>query len=290
MNRGIFHIFRNTPLGRETLFQSMYFAQTLQIPLRVYIAQTTRFLMYFDQAVVQIDLDASYLRSPETARRHLDDLIKQTEVTAGMVVPRHFTGPDLPDIPPEFDYMSCPRCISHGSSRIGLGIIGPKVRMLVSRATFPVLITSPAFKPWRSLAVLCNGDSAQDGALDAAMYLKARSGLPLDYYRLGNGNGQDAPDPSVAAAFRQSHGLEMKSLAAALYDIPHDALVIISTGNQVLVKSLLFGSLLEKVQATLANNLLVVGPNVASSSVWPASVHSAHAPVDESPKRAAAWR
>ena len=55
MNRGIFHIFRNTPLGRETLFQSMYFAQTLQIPLRIYIAQTPRFLMYFDQAVVQID-------------------------------------------------------------------------------------------------------------------------------------------------------------------------------------------------------------------------------------------
>ncbi|MFH1983908.1 MAG: hypothetical protein ABIL58_18875 [Pseudomonadota bacterium] len=189
----------------------------LKIPLRVYIAQTTRFLMYFDQAVVQIDLDASYLRSP-------------------------------------------------------------------------VLITSPAFKPWQSLAVLCSGDAQQDRALDAALFLKARSGLPLDCYRLVNGDGWEAPAASVTAAFRHNHELETKSLAEGLYEIPHDALVIISTGNQVLVKSLLFGSLLEKVQATLANNLLVVGPNVAAASVWPVSVHPAYASVDEAPERAAAWR
>ena len=289
MNRGIFHIFRNSPLGRETLFQSMYFANTLKIPLRVYIPQTPRFLMYFDQAVVQIDLDASYLRSPENARRHLDELVKEMAVPAGLVEPKHFTGPELPDIPTGFDFLTCPRCISHASSRIGLGIIGPKVRMLVSRATFPVLITGLAYKPWRSMAVLGSGDLQEDRALDVAMFLKARSSLPLDYYRLVNGHGRKALAPSTATAFRGIHDLEMKLLAEALYEIPHDALVIVNSGNHVLVKSLLFGSLLEKVQATLANNLLVVGPNVVAPSVWPMAARQPHMPINATPEPAPVW-
>ena len=54
----LFHIFRNTPLGRETMLQSLYFCRQIGANPAVYIPQHTKFLMYFDNDVVQVDLEA----------------------------------------------------------------------------------------------------------------------------------------------------------------------------------------------------------------------------------------
>jgi hypothetical protein len=264
MDRGIFHIFRNSPLGRETLFQSIYFARTLSLPLKVYIPETRHFLIYFDHTLVQVDLDASYVRHPDTAAARLEALINGNGIHSEMVIPDRFTGPGLPDIRPDFDFMCCPRCLSHPSARIGLGMIGPKVRMLVNRATFPVLITSPVYKPWNSLALLSGGGAPAGKARDVALLLNARCGLPVDDYRLENGPGAASDtDDDVRKAFRRQCLLDKKSgWESALYEIPHDALVVVGTDSEHRYRSLLIGSLLENAQGTLTNNLLVVGPNV----------------------------
>jgi hypothetical protein len=52
----------------------------------------------------------------------------------------------LPDIQPNFDFMTCPRTISYLSSKIGLGYSGLRVRRIVNSARLPVLLSSPAFK------------------------------------------------------------------------------------------------------------------------------------------------
>ena len=57
----LFHIFRNTPVGRETLLQSIYFGRKTGSSLEVYIPESKKFLMYFDSEVVQIDLDDTAL-------------------------------------------------------------------------------------------------------------------------------------------------------------------------------------------------------------------------------------
>ena len=76
METKLFHIFRNTPLGRETLLQSIYFCgQTGATPV-VYIPKFTKFLMYFENEVVQVDLDASYLTAPHSALEHASELIE----------------------------------------------------------------------------------------------------------------------------------------------------------------------------------------------------------------------
>jgi hypothetical protein len=98
----LFHIFRNTPFGRETFMQSLYFCQQIKSTPVVYIPQFIKFLMYFDNDVVQVDLDASYLTDPDTAEAHARELI------AAFDHPERSTAVDAPvlpstRIPPEFD-------------------------------------------------------------------------------------------------------------------------------------------------------------------------------------------
>ncbi len=45
----------------------------------VYIPEFTKFLMYFENEVVQVDLDASYLTAPHSARAHASELVERPE-------------------------------------------------------------------------------------------------------------------------------------------------------------------------------------------------------------------
>jgi hypothetical protein len=145
MTLELFHIFRNTPLGRETMLQSIYFCRQMQIQPTIYIPQSTKFLMYFENDVVQVDLDASYLNDPDTAVAHVNALLASEGIKADLFKPKNYTASTLPDIPTSFEFMCCPRSISDLSSKIGLGYIGPRVRRIVQAARFPVLITSPVY-------------------------------------------------------------------------------------------------------------------------------------------------
>ena len=49
MNYKLLHIFRNTPLGRETFLQSLYFCKTINAHPVVYIPKTDKFLNVFFQ-------------------------------------------------------------------------------------------------------------------------------------------------------------------------------------------------------------------------------------------------
>ena len=107
MDLKIFHIFRNTPLGRETLLQSIYFCNKVGVSPVIYIPKFTKFLMYFENDVVQIDLDASYLTAPDTALTHATELVERTGLQPNFLNPKHFTASTLPDIPTDFDFLCC---------------------------------------------------------------------------------------------------------------------------------------------------------------------------------------
>ena len=179
MYRKLFHIFRNTPLGRESLLQSLYFCQQIEATPLIYIPSHTKFLMYFDNDVVQVDLDASYLTDPQTAEDHARALAAQFNLKPKFIDPKHFTASTLPDIPTRFEFMCCPRSISDLSSKIGLGYIGPRVRRIVSSAPFPVLITSPVFKRWESIIVFFGGSVNAMRALRLGLQVVRETGLPL---------------------------------------------------------------------------------------------------------------
>jgi len=272
MDTQLFHIFRNTPLGRETLLQSVYFCKKVGASLIIYIPEFTKFLMYFENDVVQIDLDDSYLTSPETALKHAKELLDQGKIKARFLEPKNFTASTLPDISTNFDFMCCPRSISDLSSKIGLGYIGPRVRRIVNSARFPVLIPSPVFKKWRSIAVFFGGSANAINALKLGFRISRASEMPLSVYThmekaskesyeeiIKNENLEEEMDRYVT----EWHIFERGKFEENIYDVPHDALVILGAYGHSLIINIFFGSKMEKIQSTITNNLLIAGPNYA---------------------------
>jgi hypothetical protein len=266
----LFHIFRNTPLGRETMLQSLYFCRQIGATPAVYIPRHTKFLMYFDNDVVQIDLDESYLTDPETARSHAEELLTAAGLPSRFLEPKNYTASTLPDIPTNFDFMCCPRSISDLSSKIGLGYIGPRVRRIVTSARFPVLITSPVFKPWESIAIFFGGSANALNALKLGLRIYRQTNMPLRLYTQAEKRRQadyekiiqDADlGEEMAPCLKEWVYFDQGEFENNLYQVPHNALVIMGAYGHGLIRNLVFGSKMEKIQSTISNNFLVVGPH-----------------------------
>lgn len=270
MESRLLHIFRNNPLGRETLFQSIYFCKKIGASPVLYIPKTTKFLMYFDNDVVQVDLDASYLTSPDTAEKHAAEILEQAGLQPRFLDPKHYTASTLPDIHTNFDYMCCPRAISDMSSKIGLGYIGPRVRRIVNAARFPVLITSPVYKEWKRIAVFFGGSANAVKALRLGFNVSRFCGIKLDIFtQTGKSSKEDYKqvvkdenlEKEMDLYVDQWQFFETREFEENLYDVPHDALVILGAYGHGIIKNFVFGSMMEKIQSTISNNLLVAGPN-----------------------------
>lgn len=270
MEKRLLHVYRNTPLGRETLLQSLYFCNTLNVGLHIYVPQATQFLMYFEHDAVQVDLDKSYLTSAKTAVTHATAMAEEAGLKPNFLVPKNYTASQLPDIPTNFSYMCCPRSITDLSSKIGLGYIGPKVRRITKSSSFPVLLTSSVFKAWKSLAVFYGGSQNANNALRWGLHLAETSGFPLDILTYTEGRSDDYFDQQLGAAgllepikqrVRHWHKIRKGKFEEHLYQVPHDALLIVGAYGHGVIKDLLFGSKMETIQSWMPNNMLLVGPN-----------------------------
>ena len=269
MNYKLLHVFRNTPFGRETFLQSLYFCKTINAFPVVYIPKSDKFLMYFSNDAVQVDLDHSYLTSPATAKKHAEELFNEIGVKPMFYEPKNFTASSLPDISTNFDYLCCPRSVSDLSSKIGLGHIGPKVRRVIKYAIFPILITSPVFKPWKSISVFFGGSKNAVNALKLVLKIAMASGLPLDIYtalekhkksyyqELIKKEGLSEP---VNQLSRQWYFYKQSDFDAMLYDVPHNSLIVLGAYGHGIIRDLLLGSKMEQIQSTVTNNLLITGP------------------------------
>ena len=274
MNYKLLHIFRNTPFGRETFFQSLYFCKTIDALPVVYIPKSDKFLMYFPNDAVQVDLDHSYLNSPDTAKGHVEELFNEMQIKPMFYEPKNFTASTLPDISTNFDYLSCPRSVSDLSSKIGLGHIGPKVRRIIKHSTFPVLITSPVFKPWKSISVFFGGSKNALNALKLGMKIALSSGFPLNIYTLLENQDEAyyrelikkaGLEPSVGQLAHQWYFYEKSDFDTLLYEVPHNSLIVLGAYGHGIIKDILLGSKMEQVQSTVTNNLLITGPSCTVS-------------------------
>ena len=275
MDMQMFHIFRNTPLGRETLMQSIYFCNKINANINIYIPRFTKFLMYFDNDVIQIDLDESYLTAPETAIAHAGELVKPILGEPEFINPKNYTASTLPDIHTNFDFMCCPRSISDLSSKIGLGYIGPRVRRIVKSAKFPVLITSPVYKKWRSITVFYGGSSNAVNALKLGLRISRLSGMPLDIFTQAEKGYHDSYkdilkkenlDKKTDQHVNRWSVFEKGRFEENLYEVPHDSLIVLGAFGHGIIRDIVFGSKMEKIQSTISNNLLIVGPNYSATT------------------------
>jgi nucleotide-binding universal stress UspA family protein len=265
----LFHIFRNTPLGRETFLQSLYFCKQIGATPVVYIPRFIKFLMYFENDVVQVDLDSSYLTDPDTAETHVLELLDSYGLKPKFLTPKNFTASTLPDIPTNFDFMCCPRSISDLSSKIGLGYIGPRVRRIVTSARFPVLVTGPVYKPWNRLAVFFGGSANALNALKLGVRLARETRIPLDIFTQAENRSREDYETFIKDQHLEEERERLQNrwvffdkgdLETNLYQVPHDALVILGAYGHGLIRDFVFGSKMEKIQSTIPNNLLIVGP------------------------------
>ena len=270
MDYQLFHIFRNTPLGRETLLQSLYFCKTVGASPLIYVPEFIKFLMYFENDVVQVNLDDSYLTSKETAKIHVLELVKQAGLDPGFLTPKNYTASTLPDIPTNFDFMCCPRSISDVTTKIGLGYIGQSVRRIVKSAKFPVLLTSPVYKKWESITVFFGGSPNAVNALKLGIRISRESGMPLDIFTqvekkykntykeiIKENNLEKDVDKHV----NNWRIFDKGAFDENLYEVPHNSLAVVGAFGHGLIRDIAFGSNMEKIHSTLSNNLLITGPN-----------------------------
>ncbi len=270
MKNELFHVFRNTPFGREVFLQSIYFSKSMGLHLRVFIPKFHQFLMYFSRQVVTVDLDKSFLRSPETAYQHAIDLMNNAGVEGSFFEPKDYTASVLPDIPVDFDFMTCPRSISDLSTRIGLGYIGPKVRSIINNARFPIIIPTPVYKEWKNIMVFFGGSTNALKSFRVGLKIKERTGFPLRIFTYAEGR----PKSHYEDILRENHlfnliesgdiewlFFEKGVFRDLLYEVPHDALVVVGAYGHSAVKEVLFGSKMEEIHTVLPNNMVVVGPH-----------------------------
>ena len=269
MRNEMLHVFRNDPVGREVYLQGLYFSKMAGLGVRVFLPQHRQFLMYFRDGVVTVELERSFVKYRDTAREHAAELAEQHGVEVGFLEPEHHTASTLPDLPVDFSAMCCPRSIGEPVGKLGVSDIGPMVRSIVRSASFPVFIPAPAHKEFQRIVVFFGGSRNATAALRVGYGLQRTSGLPLSVFTYVTDKSRE----HYLEVMRQDdlHGpvesgevewlfMEGQDLKEALYAVSHDALLVLGAYGHGVVKEMLFGSLVERVQMTLPNNLLVVGP------------------------------
>ncbi len=265
MKKPLLHVFRNTPFGRETLLQSAYICQKLNLPLSVYRPEFKSFLLYFGTDILQVDLDSSYLTDPESAPKHIAETLAECQISYKAVKPTGKSASTLPDLPVNFSLMTCPRSMSDDTRKISLGMIGSKVRRIVQTAHIPVFIPAPVFKPWDRISVLYGGSDIAAAALRLGLEIHKRSGFPLRVFSRGERSELEMRLTQQGFSSSQINSLDWHfwaggNLVDNLYSIPHNSLVLLGAYGRNMIRETLFGSITEKVQSHLPNSMIIVGP------------------------------
>jgi len=270
MDKGILHIYRNVPFGKETLLSSIYFSKRLNTELFVYIPRFKKFNMYFKNEAVQVTLDSSYLKDLNLAKERVKAILNQEQAFGTILEVEEYSASTLPDLPTDFSFMTCPRVISDILSKIYPGHIGPIVRKILLNAEFPVLLPSTVFKPWKSLVVMFGGSNTSIKALCLGAKLAKNTKTPL-YLFTQNENKDKKWYEDIIKAHNEAYEVfdiiydwyffDGGEFESNLFNIPHDALVLAGIFGHNLIKGMVFGGKLELMQSILPNNLLLVGPN-----------------------------
>ncbi|MCP4593083.1 MAG: universal stress protein [bacterium] len=271
MRNQMFHVFRNSPFGRENLMQAAYFCQKqFGMSMAVRIPTRTRFLMRFETGEVTGNLDGSYVQHPETAQVHAEEILADFKVKCSFFQPNEFAQPNLPVIPVDWGVMSCPRVMSEQSGRIGLGHIGPKVRGIAKHAQFPVFIPALAYKPWNRVSIFFGGSQLGTVVVREGIAIARLARVPFTVFTQLEGTTRGECEQTLVEAdlLSEVHAADASwevfdsgTLEENLYAVPHDSLAVVGAAGHRLMAELIFGSKLETIQATLPNPLLVVGPD-----------------------------
>ncbi len=270
MSRKLLHIFRNNPLGRENLLQSVYLCQKVpELELHVHFPEHTQCLLMLETGVLTLDLDVTYTKFRETAEQRATEILSKSSVLWHKVVPEKFTSAGLDQLPGDWDVLACPRVISESLHRIGLGRLGRKVRSLIQLATFPVFIPSLCERRWDQVVGFFGGSDLALRAVKQALSLAEQVDVPVTIFT----QRDEHHEVNYRERLEQTGVLEWlnrlggrwvvwngRAMEENLWDVPPSALAVVGAADSSPVREFFFGSKFELIQRTLPNPLLVIGP------------------------------
>lgn len=262
----ILHVYRNTPLGRETLLGAAYLCRRTGMQLAVHIPREERFTLNFDRDLVEVQLDSSYLISPETAELHARELVEAQGLALRLVEPSHRVASTLPELPSSFDMMTCPRSLSESSETILPGLLGSRVRRLVRAATFPVMILPVPAMEWDRVITFFGGSPFSLNALAWGRTLARSAGVPFELITVNEERALSRARTALAEAGlmeeleRSWRIVDGAPFVEALWEVPRTALVTAGAFGHSGIKATMFGSRTEIIQSHLPNPLLLAGP------------------------------
>ncbi len=262
----IFHVFRNTPLGRETLLGAAHLCRLTGMELDVYIPREERFALHLGGDLVEIRLDRSYLTSPGTAEGRVRALLEPLGVLHRLVGPDHRVASTLPEVPVDFELMSCPRSLVEPPTALAPGRLGAAVRRLVRSAPFPVAVMPVPAIEWDRVAVMVGGSEPALAALAWARGVADAADVPLEVLTVDEEEARERAREALSrAGFEEGPGRSWRVVPGpfeeALWEVPRTALVFAGAFGQRGIRAKLLGSRAETIQRTLPNPLVLVGPS-----------------------------
>ncbi len=267
MRAPVFHVFRNSPRGFETFRGALWLGRATGLSVRVYFPEARSFVLYFEGAAVQVDLDESYLYAPDTARRRARAIGRELEASWSEQPATGHTGSTLPDIRGRFSLISCPRAMASPFSHPWLppAVLGPRVQALVRRADAPVFLPAPCWIPWDEVISLYGGSSFGLGAVLWGRALARLAGVPFRVLTHTEGVDEAAARRNleradllgeVEAVWERHSG----TFREMLQDIPRTALVVLGAFGASPIRERVVGSRAHTVLMAVPYNLVLVGP------------------------------
>lgn len=262
----VLHVFRNTPQGRETLLGAAELCHATRSQLHVYLPGEPRFTLQLDADLIEVPLDRSYTLDPETARRHAEEALERTGVTAHWVEPSHRLASTMPVIQARFHVMSCPRSLSTPAPSPLPVTLGSRVRRLVRSAPFPLLIPTAPHLGWSRVTAFFAGSKHALRALLWARDIASNAGVPLEILtHAERGAVRQAERALKESGLEESLGphwrvLEAPAFTSLLWEVPRESLVVAGAFGRSGVKAQFLGSRTEAMLAHLPNPLFLVGP------------------------------
>ena len=255
-----FHVYQDSPRGREALMQSAFFCRMLGAAPVVYVPEAPRFLMYFENRVVQVDLgEEDWGRAGRSAAAaRAAEILADVGLDARFLEVRHRTTPALPDIPVDYDYMACPVPLD---ARLWLySDLG--MRKLPAVAPFPIFIPAVVSRPWKSILCCHGGTKSAAAVFSLAQNLAREMDLPLDLLGLGAREILDASLQKTPKGIRHFLWLE-KGKGNPWMEVPADALIVLAAWGGSWIREALLPSFKKDLRRSLPSPMLFVGPQAA---------------------------
>ena len=263
----VLHVFRNTPIGRETLLGALHLCSMTGMQLYLYRPHTPRFTLQFADELIEIPLDASFIRDQRTARRHAEELAAQKRTVIHWVDTHHQLASTMPVIRDDFDLITSPHSIGGPGQDGSAAFVGSGVRRLIRTAHHPVVILPAPLVEWDQISVFFAGSSHAVCALAWARALSKAAGVP--YQVLTHDEGKAVANASKALEANgwlkevqpHWHILPKGSFENNLWEVPRTSLVVAGAFGSSGVKARLFGSRTELLLSSLVTPFFLVGPN-----------------------------